>query len=149
MAQGILGKMLEQQGVTNVEVASAGTHGLHFTPASVFATEAAGEKSVDISRHRSRRLTGEMIRQTDLILVLSQEHLEHIRRMHPAAADRVYLLKSFPLEEGASNGAGKPSVLSIKDPVGGDLEEYRIGFSEIEKEIKRILPELLRRAAEA
>ncbi len=149
MAEGILRTMLKQEGVSNVEVASAGTHDLQFAPASVFAVEAAKEKSVDISRHRSRRLTGEMIGQADLILVLSQEHLEHVGRVHPAAAGKVYLLKSFPFKEGASNGAGKPGVFSIKDPIGGDLEDYRSGFSEIEKEIKRILPELVRRAAEA
>lgn len=149
MAAGILRSMLKQAGVANVGVASAGTHGLHFAPASFFAVQAARERGTDISRHRSRRLTGEIIGQADLILVMSQEHLEHVKRAYPEAAGKTYLLRSFPSAEGASNGAGERGVLSIKDPIGGVLEDYQMSFSEIEKEIKRILPELLRRAEEA
>jgi protein-tyrosine-phosphatase len=148
MAEGILKKALKDRGVENVEVRSAGTSGLHLAPASVFAAAAAKAIGVDLSRHRSRRLDGEMMERADVILVMSPEHAHHIGRMNRAALEKTYLLKSFPRPLGASNADQEPGVLSIKDPIGGVFEDYRKSCSEIEEQINRILPEILRRAKE-
>jgi protein-tyrosine-phosphatase len=146
MAEGILKSALKKRGIKNVEVNSAGTHGLHFAPVSVFAAQIAKQKGVDLFRNRSRELTGDMIKAASLILVMAQEHLDYIIRMDPAAASKTFLLKAFARGTGASNGDGEEGVLSVKDPIGGSLEDYQRSFSEIEMEIERILPELLQRA---
>ncbi len=146
MAEGILKKALKDKGVENVEVRSAGTHGLDLAPASVFAAAAAKAIGVDISRHRSRTLNEEMIEKADLILVMSPEHAHHIEIMSRAALRKTHLLKSFPQPVEASNADQEPGVLSIKDPIGGVFEEYRKSCREIEEQINRILPEILRRA---
>lgn len=146
MAEGILKSALKKMGVKHVEVKSAGTHGLHFAPVSVFAAQIAKTKGVDLFRHRSRELTGEMIKGTNLILVMAPEHLDYIIRMEPAAASKTFLLKAFARVTGASHKDIEAGVLSVKDPIGGSLEDYQRSFSEIEMEIERILPELLQRA---
>ncbi|MGB2805634.1 MAG: low molecular weight protein arginine phosphatase [Candidatus Zixiibacteriota bacterium] len=146
MAEGILKKMLEDKGVDNLEVSSAGTHGLSNAPASLFAREVAGDRNIDLSGHRSRRLTPEMIREADLILAMSQEHLDYIKRIGGTAGDRTFLLKAFPRVHSASNKGGNGGVLSIEDPIGSSPDDYERSFADIEKEIKRILPELLKSA---
>jgi protein-tyrosine-phosphatase len=146
MAEGILRKALKERGVKNLEVRSAGTHGLHLAPASVFAAAAAGAIGVDLSRHRSRQLDQEMIEKADLILVMSPEQAQYIGRMNRAALEKTYFLKSFPQSVDASNADQEPGVLSIKDPIGGVFEDYRRSCLEIEEQINRILPEILRRA---
>jgi protein-tyrosine-phosphatase len=143
MAEGILRKMAEDKGAGNLEVTSAGTHGLPNAPASLFAMHVAGERGVDLSGHRSRRLTPEMIEQADLILAMSPEHLDHIRRIEGTAGHKTYLLKAFPQEDPASNKGPEGGVLSIEDPIGGSPEDYERSFREIEKEIKRIFPKIL------
>ncbi len=149
MAEGILKKMLKKKGVGNLKVNSAGTHGLNHAPASLFAIEVAGVKDVDLSGHRSRELTGRMLQEADLILTMSQEHLDHIRRMDRKAEHKSFLLKAFPQQPSVSNEDKYRGVLFIKDPMGGSLDEYERGFSEIEKEIERIFPKLLCLATEA
>jgi protein-tyrosine-phosphatase len=144
MAEGILKMMLKDKGVGNVKVSSAGTHGLRSAPASLFAIEVAKRRNVDLSRHRSRELTAEMVGRADLILTMSQEHLERIKRMDKQAGQKAYLLKAFPQPHTESNDGQNHGVLSIKDPIGGSLDDYEDAFSEIEKEMERILPELLR-----
>jgi len=146
MAEGILKKMLEDKGVGNLEVSSAGTHGLSNAPASLFAMEVAGDRNIDLSGHRSRRLTPEMIKEADLILAMSQEHLDFISRIDRRVEDRTFLLKAFPQVNSASNKGRNDGVLSIEDPIGRSLDDYERSFVEIEKEIRRILPELLKSA---
>ncbi|MGB2990601.1 MAG: low molecular weight protein arginine phosphatase [Candidatus Zixiibacteriota bacterium] len=143
MAEGILKKLLEDKGVGNLEVSSAGTHGLSNAPASLFAMEVAGDRNIDLSGHRSRRLTAGMIDNADLILAMSQEHLDYIKRIGGTAGDRTFLLKAFPQVNSASNKGRNGGVLSIEDPIGGSPDDYQRSFADIEKEIKRILPKLL------
>ena len=143
MAEGILKKMLEDKGAGNLEVTSAGTHGLPNAPASLFAIQVVGERGVDLSRHRSRRLTPEMIKQADLILAMSPEHLGYMKRIEGTAGHKAYLLKAFPREDPASNKGSDGGVLSIEDPIGGRPEDYERSFKEIEKEIERIFPKIL------
>ncbi|NIM96939.1 MAG: hypothetical protein GTO24_02285 [candidate division Zixibacteria bacterium] len=145
-SEGILKKLLTEKKVKGVRVSSAGTHGLLSAPASLFAVEVARARNVDLSGHCSRELSGKMLHQADLILVMSEEHLDHIERFDREARQKAHLLKAFPQSHPASNEGQNGGVLSIKDPIGGSLEDYEHSFLEIEREIKRILPELLRLA---
>jgi len=142
-AEGILKKMLKQNGIDNVKVSSAGTHGLLNAPASLFAIEVAKTRNVDLSGHRSRELTRKMIEHANLILAMSQEHLDFINRIDKKAGAKAYLLKLFPQLHHASNEDQNRAVLFIKDPIGGSLRDYEQSFSEIEKEVKRIFPKIL------
>ncbi len=146
MAEGILKKLLTEKKAKGVRVSSAGTHGLLSAPASLFAVEVARARNVDLSRHRSRELSGKMLHQADLILVMSQEHMDYIKRIDVKAGEKAQLLKAFARSQAASNEGQNGGVLSIKDPIGGSLEDYEHSFLEIEREIRRILPELLRLA---
>lgn len=143
MAEGILKKMLEDKRVGNLEVTSAGTHGLPNAPASLFAIQVAGQRGIDLSKHRSRRLTPEMIKQADLILAMSPEHSDYMKRIEGTAGHKIFLLKAFPQAGPASNKGSDGGVLSIEDPIGGSPEDYERSFKEIEKEIKRIFPKIL------
>jgi len=143
MAEGLLKKMLKQNRIDNVKVRSAGTFGLKHAPASPFAIQVARIRNVDLSRHHSRKLTKEMLQEADLILTMSQEHLDHIKRIDKKADDNAYLLKAFPQLNLASNEDQNRGVLFIKDPIGGNLNDYERSFSEIEKELKRIFQKLI------
>jgi protein-tyrosine-phosphatase len=144
MAEGILKNMLKQNRIDNVQVSSAGTFGLQNAPAALFAIEVAQARKVDLSPHRSRQLTRNMIQQADLILAMSHEHLDFINRMDKQASHKAYLLKAFPQPNLASNEDQNRGVLSIKDPMGGSLDDYEHSFSEIEREVRRIFSDILR-----
>jgi protein-tyrosine-phosphatase len=149
MAEGILKKLLEERNVKGIAVSSAGTHGLHNAPASLFAIQVAKARQVDISEHRSQELNPQMLQQADIILVMSEEHLTFIKRLDDKATRRACLLRAFALLKPESNEAKDPGVLSIKDPIGGSPEDYEKSFYQIEREIERIIPELLRLAGKS
>lgn len=144
-------KMLEENKLGNFEVSSAGISTLDGAFASLLALEVCKARNVNLTQHRSRQFNKRILKKADLILAMSNEHLEHVRKMDKNALEKTYLLKTFPENHStktgqrlvASNEDGKESVLYIKDPIGGTKDDYERCFLEIEKEIKRIFPELI------
>ena len=144
MAEGILKKMLKDHGVTEIKVSSGGTCTLENMLPSPFAIQASQQNEVDISRQRSRQLTRRILEDASLILTMAQEHIDFIKRVDEKSTGKAFLLKLFPQSRHLSNEDRNRGVLFIKDPIGGSVEDYERSFREIQKEIKRILPEILR-----
>jgi len=136
MAEGILKKLLAEKGINNIKVSSAGTQALDGYPAAPFTLEATKVWEINLEEHYSRKLTPDMLKESDLILVMSKEHLKHIEKVDRKSLEKSYLLKAFPLKN-------KDENLGIKDPIGCSLEEYNQCFFELDEEIKRILPEII------
>lgn len=133
LAAGLARKLIAQRmGVSvgelrkhGVEIGSAGIFGggSKATPEAVLAAHQLG---ADISRHRSRRATAELIRQSDLVLCMTEMHVLEAQRQAPDAADMICRLDS----------AG-----DIADPIGGGPGVYRKTADRLE----RILKELIER----
>lgn len=129
MAEAIARRLLEESGRKDIEVESAGTQAWEGSPASDEALLVGVERNLDLSGHRARRLSTEIVRNADLVLVMSSAHLAHVRSMDPAA--NVHLLAGY----GAASDPGH----SIADPFGGNLSDYRATADELEQELKAIL----------
>jgi protein-tyrosine-phosphatase len=148
MAEGILKKMLEDEKIDLFEVSSAGISALDGAPPSLFAMEVGKARNVDLTQHHSRQLNEKILEKADLILAMSDEHLEYIGMMNRKSLEKAYLLKTFPQNRDTSNKDKSPGVPSIKDPMGRGRNDYELCFSEIEKEIRRVLGELISLATE-
>jgi protein-tyrosine phosphatase len=92
------------------EVASAGTAAVGGSPASRAATAAATEAGLDISGHRTRPLTVDLLRNADRVYVMTESHAASAREMCPEAADRVELLD--------------PEGRGIEDPIGYPADQF-------------------------
>jgi protein-tyrosine phosphatase len=97
---------LESQGYN---VISAGTFALPGARAAAEAVDAVKALGADLSRHRSRLLTVELIHQADVIFVMSRNHARAVTSLVPSAADRVE-----PIDPDGD----------IEDPIGGDASLY-------------------------
>jgi protein-tyrosine-phosphatase len=140
MAEGILRKLLEESGVDNVDVSSAGIGTLDGYPATHHAVEISARNQIDIAGHHSTRMTEQVFRQADLVFALSHNHYDFLKDL-PGSSAKLFMVKAFPMDNNAN------PANSIDDPVGGSLEEYKVTFEEIQKEIKRALPDIVRRIA--
>jgi protein-tyrosine-phosphatase len=129
MAEAIARRLLEEAGRTDIEVQSAGTQAWDGSPASDEALLVGVERNLDLSGHRARRLTPEILKDADLVLVMSTAHLAQVREMDPKA--NVHLFAGY----GVSGATGH----SIADPFGGNLSDYRATADELEYELKEIL----------
>lgn len=142
MARGIFRQLLTEQGAGDIELLSAGMAAVEGLPATELATATARRWRIDISSHQSRRLDPELVARADLILAMSDEHVEAILALDPEAAERTFLLKAFPLPDRFD------PLHAIADPIGKGPEEYEKSFLEIDEHLRRICSLVVERARE-
>lgn len=131
LAEVIARRELASRGITHVRVGSAGTHAWPDAPASDGSMLVALEQGLDLSGHRARPLTPELVEEARLILTMSASHRDHAEAM--GGGGRTALLGGYA--SGRARG--------IADPFGGDLEAYRQAFADIEAEVRAALDRLL------
>ncbi len=120
MAEGILRGMLSA--CRDITISSAGTHAVEGNPASEFAVIASFEQGVDISGHRARVLTPDMIKRSHVILCMEPSHIEWVISADVHASERVFNVAKF---------SGGKKRNAIDDPYGCSLREYRQCFLDL------------------
>jgi protein-tyrosine phosphatase len=98
---------LEKRGITVMSAGSFATPGAKATPQGV---EALREIGIDLTRHRSRPLSVELIHQADRIFTMGRSHAAAVASLVPGAGEKTSTL----------NPEGE-----IDDPIGGDLALYQ------------------------
>jgi len=88
MAEAALADRLGRRGVA-AAIASAGISALVGRPADPIAQQLMAERGLDISRHRARQLTPELIRSFELILVMEGDQQRAVEAILPSARGRV------------------------------------------------------------
>lgn len=76
----------------SVDVHSAGIGALVDKPAHPVAVELMQAQGMDLTAHRARQLTPDMVDQAELILVMEDRHQKHIRSVSPAASGKIFTL---------------------------------------------------------
>lgn len=130
MAEAYLKKVLKKAGRNDVEVASAGMMALEGMGASEETREVLIRQGMDVSDHRTQRVTKELVDESDIILVMENIHEERILQLAPEVRNRLFLLKEF--------AKINDSNLNISDPIGGSLEFYEETLSTIKNAVERI-----------
>jgi protein-tyrosine-phosphatase len=133
MAQGLLRQLLQEAGVTDVEVDSAGVFAVEGMSPTRETQRVLQDVGVDCGGHRARNLTAEMVQQADLIFVMEQFQKEEVLRRVPGAGDKVHLLRPYGLPTGEAGQAP-----NIPDPIGKPLEVYEVCFATIREAIERL-----------
>ncbi len=119
-AEGYLRMKWAQRDQPEIQVQSAGTLGIVGSPASSDTLVLAKEVGFDLSEHRSRAVTLDVVDEAACILVMENAHRRELIRLFPETAERVHLLSEF--HPSVSDPARAPDVF---DPIGLPLEDYR------------------------
>jgi protein-tyrosine-phosphatase len=136
MAERIFRGKSEKSGRSDISVSSASLLDMKGAPADPKAVDLLVEKGFDGHGHKSRLLTKEMSAETDIILVMEQQHREMIIEKHPDAAEKIFLLKPF------TTGCARPdsnNMNDINDPYKQSGYHYRLCFAEIYMGIEGLL----------
>jgi protein-tyrosine phosphatase len=91
MAEALLASRLRLRGVVAV-VQSAGIAALVGSPADPTAVELMRGRGFDLGSHRARQLTPELVRTSDLVLVMETDQVALVERLFPPARGRVHRL---------------------------------------------------------
>ncbi len=117
----------------DVKVISAGTGVFVPIGASDETVAILREKGIDASRHRSQPIEPLLLKESDMIFVMTQSHRDQVLRIAPEVTERVYLLKEFAAAAGSER-----NDLDIPDPMGQSYESYEGCFKIIEEAINKI-----------
>ncbi|HEV7837970.1 MAG TPA: low molecular weight protein arginine phosphatase [Gemmatimonadaceae bacterium] len=131
LAEALAKKMAEQRGIKDVNVSSAGTTAWDNVPATDEALLVGMEREVDLTGHRSRKLTPAIVSEADLIFVMTPSHVEQVKQL--GGRGKVHVLDEYA--SGSTEGG-------ISDPFGGDLETYRETADILEQEIAKAFDRL-------
>jgi protein-tyrosine-phosphatase len=126
LAEALLRREVGARGLEHVTVSSAGTGAWDGAPASEGAYLVGLEHELDLSAHRARLLTRDMVRDADLIFTMSRHHRARVQELDPEA--RVLLLGEYA-------GRSGPEA-EVSDPFGGDLDVYRLTFAELDELVR-------------
>jgi protein-tyrosine-phosphatase len=122
LAASLLERALGERAAEGIRVSSAGTGAWDGAPVSEGAYLVGLERGLDLSGHRARLLTRELVEQADLILTMARHHRARVDEL--GGEGRVFVLGEYAGREG--------DEAEVSDPFGGDLNVYRDTCSELE-----------------
>jgi protein-tyrosine-phosphatase len=129
MAEAMLLDSLASRGAYQLTVSSAGTGAWEGAPVSEGAYLVGLEHGLDLSGHRARLLTRELVRSADLILTMSGHHSARVAEL--GGEQKVQMLGEY---------AGRDeSRAEISDPFGAELASYRHTYDELQELIGGVL----------
>ncbi len=92
------------------------------------AVSALADDGIDLRTHESQPLTSRLLQQADHILTMTRGHQMAILGEYPELAARVRMLASDRSD--------------VSDPYGGDLREYQLCKSEIERHVRTLVDQI-------
>lgn len=132
MAKAMLEKLLKESGLSKkVWVDSAGAVSYPGIPAAPNTIQVMKEEDLDVSTHKGKVITPDLLRKSDLIFVMERVHKDIILSKIAGIDSRIRLLKENE---------------DVPDPIGKPLEEYRRVRNIIKDQVEDIFLELFEKA---
>lgn len=159
LAEQLLRHALRARGLAaNVRSAGLMTGGFPTPPLGIRVAAANG---IDLTGHRSARVSNELLRSSDLILAMTRAHAREIVAFAPDTWSRVYPLKQFTalapqtkvprraiFRDGAElvgEGRARKSILgnpahdSVRDPMGQSSGIWQEVLADLHDQVARLL----------
>lgn len=108
-------------GLSHVVVSSAGLLGIEDAPAALESVRTMREIGIDLESHRSQGLTRLLLRSSDIVIVMTDIHMQEMQERFEDAVPECHKLRAF---EKASQPADDPPDLD--DPIGRPESFYRM-----------------------
>ena len=123
MAMGLLYLLIEDSS-DQWKIESAGVWDMGDQQVAANTQLVLKERGIELNNHTSRTVTGTMLSEFNLVLVMEDIHKEVLKLAFPEYTDRIFMLSEMVGE-----------IFDIVDPIGGALAD----FEETALEMERIL----------
>lgn len=139
LAEALFAREVEARGLEDITVSSAGTGAWDGAMASEGALLVGLEHDLDLSDHRARLLTRELVDRADVILTMARHHRARVLEL--GGGGRTSVLGEY---------AGRPGGdAEVSDPFGGDIELYRATYEELDELVRVAIGRLAQEQREA
>ena len=113
-----------------IEAKSAGIFAAAGSDASPNAKQVLSENQIEY-QHSSQPVTPEILDWATHILTMTETHKLHLLQSYPSVQAKTFTIKEFVDESG-----------DVIDPFGGNVDEYRKTFSELNELMKKVVNKL-------
>ena len=137
MAEAIFNLLASRRGPFSTDVndggkplissSSAGIYADNGSPASAYAVEAVNRLyGADLSRHKSRTVTAEILKESDMVFAVTREHAAKLRFLFPSYSGKIYSFSEYCAKKSIFVPQGSSSVHmpDIPDPFGQNSAVY-------------------------
>ncbi len=123
MAQTVFAQLLAADGTgpDQVMIESAGLYASQGMPASKEAVEVLAAEGIDLTQHRARPVTDELLESADLVLTMTRDHRDRLWDRYPYLKNKIFMLAEY---------AGQPEA-EISDPFGQGIQAYQETLQQI------------------
>jgi protein-tyrosine phosphatase len=126
MAEVLLADRLRKLGL-EANVSSAGLRAMVGAPADPLAVELMQQRGLDLSAHRGRQLSREIIHASDLVLVMEERQKQLVEGLDASARGRVHRL-------------GRMGKFDVPDPYRRGSQAFDEALRLIDKGLDEIVP---------
>jgi len=138
MAEALFNQLMREKDLDDqYRAESAATWGMDGLPAAADGQQAMLARGLDISAHRSREVTLDIIQEADLILGMERGHVEALRFEFQFKEGKIHLLSEM---------AGPP--YDIEDPYRRGLARFETTVQELEGILENGMDQILELARE-
>lgn len=122
MAAALLSALAVQRGEADRwQIQSAGTWAEPDRPATQLSQTVMQRQGIDLTEHRSRSVTAELLESVDVVLVMTRHHQEALLAEFPAMRGRVLLVSQLIDRK-----------FDIEDPFGGSVDDYELCAADLQ-----------------
>jgi len=120
---------------------SAGIAAYDGLPASANAITALQEGwGIDISGHRARLISQDLMENSYLIFTMTGEQKEYLHFTHPEFKNKIFTLKEFVYDNIINKNKFEYDYnLNISDPFGKSIDEYKKCAVEIKEAVEKLI----------
>ncbi len=140
MAEALLLVRLQQyrQDWCEWRIESAGTWAVRGQRAAGEAQQAMARRGLDISGHRSREVSAELLAQFQLVLTMEAGQKEALQFEFPSSAERIHMLSEMSGVQ-----------VAVRDPMGESASVYEAAADQIDRLLLRGMDRLIHLAGAA
>lgn len=131
-------QLAREEGLTNLEFSSAGTHALEGYGCPPEAIKAAQPYQVGLEVHRAVQVDAALLAKADLVLVMSADQIRILRMIQPELSEaRIRILADY------APGPNRPPF--VPDPYRQDLWAFQACYRFMNACVRGLLEDLSRR----
>jgi protein arginine phosphatase len=116
----------------DIVVLSAGTFAANGVPASENAVKVMDDYNIDLKKHRSTMLTGELVKDIDHIFTMTEGHLLQVTSIDAKLKANTKLLLDFSIGG------------NVADPYGGSYMVYKECFEQMKQALDKLFLKIIK-----
>lgn len=141
LAHHYLERRLAERGIEDVTVDSAGIAGRGGRPSPTNAVTVATEHDIDLSEHRSKDITAELLAEADVAFLMDIRNYRYYVREFPEYAHKLFLLGAVSTR-GPAYRDGDDEII---DPEGESEATFRLIYDEVTRAVDDLVDALAER----